>query len=200
MMTLTLRHSQTPLRDQIARVYRSLTNFRRRQSWKEHVDGGVAFLELKVSEKTGMWHVHLHLLFEGKFWDQREISHEWHCVTGDSSIVHIGRHGDKDSMAHYVTKYVTKPADSSVYADNQKLDELVVSLRGVRLALPFGSWRHLKLSEKPKCDVKWISINSVDYLRSLARDGDKDAIRWLEAAARKWSLFAQVFTAIPSGP
>jgi hypothetical protein len=193
MMTLTLRASQTPLRDQIARLYRSLTNFRRRESWKAHVTGGCAFLEAKIGEQSGLWHVHLHLLLEGSFWDQREISHEWHCVTGDSSIVHIGRRGDRESMAHYVTKYVTKPADSSVYAVNAMLDELMIAMRGVRLALPFGTWRHLRLSEKPKCDVKWISINSVDYLRSMARDGDPEAIRWLAAASRKWPLFKQTF-------
>lgn len=193
LMTLTLRHSQTPLRDQIARLYTCFSTFRRRNSWQQHVSGGVAFLETKVSEKTGLWHVHLHMLLEGSWWDVKEISREWHAVTGDSCIVDFRQVNGSDNVASYVTKYVTKPADSSVYTSHSKLDELIISLRGTRLALPFGTWRHLKLMEKPEVDVKWINVASVESLRSDAATGDARAIRFLQAAARKWPLFASLF-------
>lgn len=194
LLTLTLRHSATPLRDQIARLYTSFSTLRRRQSWRQHVTGGVAFLETKVSEKTGLWHVHLHMLIEGTFWEVREISREWHAVTGDSCIVDLRAVKDSANVASYVTKYVTKPADSSVYAQQEKLDELIVSLRGTRLALPFGTWRHLKLMEKMQLNVTWIPIASVCSLRSRASTGDVEAVRWLEAATRRWPLFETTFT------
>lgn len=193
LLTLTLRHSQTPLRDQIKRLYTSFSTFRRRASWKQHVTGGVAFLETKISDKDGLWHVHLHSLVEGSWWDVKEISREWHAVTGDSCIVDFRQVNGSDNVASYVTKYVTKPADSSVFAVSKNLDELIVSLRGTRLALPFGTWKNLKLMEKPKADVKWISVASIDSLRRNARSGDEVAIRWLEAANRKWPLFGQCF-------
>lgn len=192
-LTLTLRHSNTPLRDQIARLYRSFSNFRRRESWKRHVHGGVAFFETKIAESDGLWHCHLHILIEGSFWEIREICREWHCVTGDSSICHLKATDSSEQMASYVTKYVTKPADASVFAIPDKLSELIISLKGTRLALPFGTWRHLKLMEKPAVDVKWISISSIETLKASAASGDPDALRWLEAASRRWPLFSQSF-------
>lgn len=194
-LTLTLRHSDTPLRDQIARLYRSFSNLRRRESWKAHVTGGCAFFEAKIAESDGLWHPHLHVILEGSWWDIKEICREWHCVTGDSSIAWIKPSDGTERMAHYLTKYVTKPADSSVYALPDKLDELIISLKGVRLALPFGAWRHLNIMEKPERDTKWISIASVEKLQLDAASGDTEAIRYLEAAARKWPLFAQAFLA-----
>lgn len=193
-LTLTLRHSPTPLLDQIKRLYRSFNNFRRRESWKRNVKGGVAFFETKISETDGLWHNHLHILIEGSFWDVKEISREWHAVTGDSCIVKLKAISTNEMLAAYVTKYVTKPADSSVYSQAKRFDELVISLKGVRLALPFGTWQHLNLMEKPKLDVKWISIARVDVLRDRARENDVEAIRWIEAASRKWPLFASIFT------
>lgn len=193
MLTLTLRHSRTLLVDQIKRLYVCFNNLRRRQAWRDHVVGGVAFLELKVSERDDLWHVHLHVLCEGSFWDQREISREWHAVTGDSSIVDVRRVQDGPLAAVYVTKYVTKPADNSVFARREKLDEIICSLRGTKLCLPFGTWRSLKLMEKPKADVAWISVGSISNLQRRARENDVEAIRFLEAAARKWPLFATLF-------
>lgn len=193
MITLTLRHSQTPLTDQIDRLLASFNRLRHRKSWRQHIDGGVAFMEIKVGEKDGLWHVHLHILTEGSFWDQREISLEWHAVTGDSSIIHITKINGSEHAAHYVTKYITKPADSSVFAIEARLDELVIALRGRKLIMPFGTWRRMKLSEKPATTDEWKNVNSVDSLLINAREGDAQAQRWLAAACRKWPLFAQLF-------
>lgn len=156
-------------------------------------------MELKVGERDGLWHVHLHVLIEATYWEQREISHEWHAVTGDSSIVHITKVNSADHAAHYVTKYITKPADSSVFAVTDKLDELIVALRGRKLIMPFGSWRSMKLSEKPTKTEQWKAVASIDSLCRDAREGDKEAIRWLEAAQRKWPLFKQLFSNAPAG-
>jgi hypothetical protein len=156
-------------------------------------------MELKVSEKDGLWHVHLHILVEATFWDQREIAHEWHAVTGDSCIVHITKIQNADHAAHYVTKYITKPADSSVFAVNSKLDELIIALRGRKLIMPFGTWRSMKLTEKPAKQDGWSTIQSIDTLVSRARDGDPESARFLEAASRKWPLLSKWFSTTPSG-
>lgn len=193
-MTFTLRHSQTPLRDQLHRLRHSFNMLRRHKSWKESVRGGAAFLEVKISEKDGMWHPHLHLMVEGQFWDQREISREWHCVTGDSSIVHIKAMDDVAAMARYVTKYVTKPASKEIFCDAEKLDEFICAMKGQRLCFTFGSWRGLKLEEVPDDNVTWISVGNVSYLKSKATDGDEDAKRWIGVASRKWPLLAKMFS------
>lgn len=193
MLTFTLRHSRTPLLDQIKRLYASLTRLRHRRSWKEHMIGGCGFLEIKLSDRDGLWHVHMHFLAECSFWDQREISSEWHAVTGDSSIVDVRQVENVESASFYVTKYVTKPADTSIFLDTDRLDEFLIAIKGIKLACPFGTWKAMKLNEKPTLDVKWISVASVDKLRRDAHDGCTESIRFLEAAARKWPLFKQIF-------
>lgn len=157
-------------------------------------------MELKVGEKDGLWHVHLHILIEATFWEQREISLEWHGVTGDSSIIHITKINNSEHASRYVTKYVTKPADQSVFNNPNKLDELIIGLRGRKLIMPFGSWRSMKLSERPTATDDWKPIQSVEVLRSNARSGDVTAIHWMEAAARKWPLFRSLFAvSVPEG-
>lgn len=198
-MTLTLRHSNTPLKDQIDRLYRSFATFRRRHDFQEHVRGGAAFLEIKLSERDGLWHVHLHCIIEGKWWDQREVSAGWHAVTGDSSIVDIRPVKSGEDAARYVTKYVTKPADSSVFAVPDKLDEFMTAIKGRRLCLTFGSWRGIKLEEKPEPTSEgWNAIGSVGSLYINAKAGDENARRWLEAAHRKWPILLERCGTIPA--
>lgn len=193
-ITFTLRHSKTPLNDQIDRLYRSFSTLRRRQAWKTNVIGGAAFLEVKIG-RDGLWHPHLHCIVEGKWWDQKEISQEWHAVTGDSSIVDVRMIKDDGEAAGYVTKYVTKPAHSDVYHDPDRLDEMMTALRGRRLCMTFMSWRGIVLEPEHSDDVEWKAIGSLDSLRSRARSGDADALRWIDAAARKWPLFTALFHA-----
>lgn len=196
-LTLTLRHSATPLRDQIARLYACFNNFRRRESWRTNVNGGAAFLEVKLSAKDGLWHVHLHCLITGSYWKQTEIAEEWHAVTGDSFIVDVRRISGAEDAARYVCKYVTKPADQSVYRDTDKLDEMIVSLAGRRMCLTFGSWRGQKLDAVPEPAGEWRPIASLDTLLREAHEGDTTARRWLEAAARKWPSLSALWATAP---
>lgn len=198
-VTLTLRHSRTPLVDQLARIGRSFTALRRRQFWTSAVDGGASFLEFKVGEQDGLWHVHLHILCTGRFVNQKRLSQEWHAVTGDSSIVDVRQVKDADHVAAYVTKYVTKPADASIYARPDLLDEMISGLSGRRLCATFGTWRGLKLDDIPEDTAGWCNIASVETLRSQAAAGDAEARRYLYAAARRWPLLAKVF-AFDAGP
>lgn len=191
-VTLTLKHSPTPLTDQIDRIYRDFLVLRRRAFWTTNVVGGAAFLECKVSEFDGLWHVHLHILVQGQWMDQRHLSSEWHAVTGDSSIVHIKPVDDPGHAAHYVTKYVTKPADASVYNNPDKLKELMISLRGRRLCYTFGTWRKFKLTAAHKSDVVWVNCGSVEGLYQRRDEGDAVAKRLLEAAERKYPTLGRI--------
>lgn len=189
-ITLTLRHSHTPLSSQIDRLYRSFAVFRRRRSWLQHVKGGAAFLEVKIGD-DGLWHPHLHICAEGTWFDQKLISSEWLAVTGDSSIVHVKPIDSDEKGASYCTKYLTKPASHDVYNDPEKLDEMVCALRGRRLCMTFGTWRGVKLEPKDTDTVEWVSLGSLDTLRFKASQGDTECLSLMQAAARKWPLFAQ---------
>jgi Replication protein len=172
-VTLTLRHSHTPLHEQIDRLYRCFATLRKRAWWTENVKGGAAFLEVKLSERTGLWHVHLHLLVEGDFLLQRKLSTEWLAVTGDSSIVDVRKVADFAHVSRYVVKYVTKPLDASCFADTEKLDEAVTGLKGRRLCLTWGRWRGFRLLKSEDDGHVWTSCGSA--LRWYQRIRDEEA-------------------------
>lgn len=178
-VTLTLRASNTPLVDQLNRLTRDFTVLRRRQFWREHVTGGASFLEVKVGKNSGLWHCHLHCLVAGDFIPQKELAREWHSVTGDSFIVDVRECSDPDGRARYVTKYVTKPADSSVFSSNAKLDEFVVSMKGRRLCNTFGNWRGTPLDPSVPEDGEWKTCGSLETVMTRAAAGCPVSLRLL---------------------
>lgn len=174
-VTLTLRHSHTPLSDQLDRLYRSFNVFRRRRFWTSHVSAGAAFVEVKVSDRDGLWHPHLHILVVGDFMDAKRLSQEWLAVTGDSSRTDISLVKQHDKVGGYVTKYVSKPLDPSVFLQPDTLDEAITALAGRRLCLTFGAWRGKPLSEVPDDGTEWHSLGSTATLAYDVRSGDVEA-------------------------
>jgi hypothetical protein len=192
-VTLTQRASDTPLPDQLDKLYRDFSTLRRRDWWRRRVTGGAAFLEVKLGENSGLWHAHLHVLVEGDYLSQKELSAEWYAVTGASFIVDVRAVPDAVHRARYVTKYVTKPADASVFADPAKLAIFVAALKGRRLCLTFGSWRGVSLDPDEPTAEGWRSIAPLGQLFSDARGGDAAALRWVEALSRKYPSLPAAF-------
>ncbi len=185
-ITLTLRASHTPLREQLDLLYRHFSTLRRRRWWREHVTGGAAFLEVKIGANSGAWHCHLHILVEGEFMLQKELSNEWYCTTGSSYIVDVRACPDTAARARYVTKYVTKPADASVYAQPERLVEFIAAYKGRRACFTFGTWRGIELDPDVECTDDWESLGSLDTLVRRAQERDPASVRWLVALARKY--------------
>lgn len=185
-LTLTLRHSPTPLADQIDRLYRSFSVLRRRKAWTDNVVGGAAFLEVKISDKDGLWHPHLHILLEGQWWDCREISKEWHAVTGDSTIIDITRPRVVEDVCRYAVGYCTKTVHASIWHLPDKLDECVCALKGRRMCLTFGTWRGTPLEPDQLDDRVWVSLGRLEDVLRRAADGVAACVRWVEAAARRY--------------
>jgi hypothetical protein len=152
----------------------------------------------RSSPKHGaQWHPHLHIVTEGTYIEQKALSRAWHEVTGDSSIVDIRRVADSGDVSRYVCKYVTKPADATIFPVPDRLDEFICAIGGRRLCLTFGTWRGFKLDADPQDVATWVTIGSVETLRNDAAAGDPNAIRYLEAAQRKWPLFGALFALPP---
>jgi hypothetical protein len=55
--------------------------------------------------------------------------------------------------------------------DPERLDELILALKGKRLCLTFGTWRGCCLTQ-PIEDGTWIQLGSVQDLRQQASDGN----------------------------
>lgn len=178
-VTLTLRHNRTALKDQIDRLYACFKELRRRPVWTDAVTGSAAFCEVKVSDKDGLWHPHLHVLCVGSWIDLKELKSTWHAVTGDSTIVDVELAQSAQGVAYYVTKYVTKPLDSSVFADPNKLDEAITALRGRRLVNGAGLLKGI--CDRPTDDdvADWHNIGRLDDLLDDAGRGDAAALKIL---------------------
>lgn len=182
-ITLTLKHSTTPLKEQIKRLRSCFQELRRRPLWKHSVTGGAAFVEVKIG-RDELWHPHLHLIVEGVWIEGAELARLWHAVTGDSYVIDIRRPRDEQTVVHYVTKYVTKPADADVFRTPERLDECIMAMKGIRIMSCFGSWKGVKLRGADQADdVTWKPIGRVDAIMN-ARDAQ--AVRWREAALRRW--------------
>lgn len=173
-LTLTMKHSDTPLPDQIDRIYAAFRKLRRAACWTSAVDGGCAVLELKHSHRTRLWHVHLHCLLDGRFIQREDVQAEWWRITGDSHVIDIRRCHDADHAAHYVVKYITKPVPSSVINKPGQLREMMSAVARRRLILTWGSWRGVRLTE-PLDLTAWKSIAPLAELYKRKDAGDLDA-------------------------
>jgi hypothetical protein len=178
-VTLTLKHTDDQLANQIKRLYRSFTKLRHTTTWKETQEGGAAILEIKWSPDSRQWHPHLHVICEGRYLRQMELADAWHTVTGDSSIVDIRALKSGRDAAHYLSKYVAKGTNTEVWADDSAAQEWVTATKGVRACATFGSWRGFRLLARPDSDETWVRVDSLQNLHTRAIQGDDYAITLL---------------------
>lgn len=169
--TFTIRHDREPLKVLLERLYRAFRKLRQRPLWKERVDGGVAFLEVKLSDRSGWWHPHLHCILSGSYIPLPDIRRDWLAVTGDSWNVDLRLVRDEAEIQHYVTKYVTKALPSPAIDQPDMLDELVAALRSRRLIITFGKWRRWKLLTDPS-EASWELFAHEDEVRFRATCDD----------------------------
>lgn len=173
----------------VAAMYERLMDcwrlLRQRKEFKEHLDGGAAVPEFKLGKFSGAWHVHLHVLAVGRFWDQRAISRLWLAVTGDSSVVHVTRVWSDEQIAEkvgYVIKYATKPVHSDVIRTPHLLRQCILAMKGARLVNFFGTWKGIKeLDQEQPTD--WQSIGPLARVLAGAEAGDP----YLLAVLRAWA-------------
>jgi hypothetical protein len=179
-ITLTLRHSPTPLASQIDRFYRSFRLLRQSREWQEHVTASAAVMELKVSSRDGLWHPHIHIVATGSYWDAKELSNLWREITGDSHRVDIRAVDDREKAVGYLTSYVSKSLDASCYVRQEMLDEAVKALRGRHMITTTGAWRGTELTAPAEDDHEWIDVGSLVELHQRAKEGDDVATRYLD--------------------
>ncbi len=179
-LTLTLKHSDSPLPEQLDRLYASFRRLRRARFWQRDVDGGCAVLEISHGRTDQLWHVHLHCLLQGRYLPHADIKAEWLRITGDSNIVDIRPVYSAVHAAKYVTKYITKPLASTIINKPGPLAELISACNRRRLVLTWGCWRGVRLSA-PLDPTTWQPLVPLDELYLRREDGDEDAYALLFA-------------------
>lgn len=196
LCTLTLSGQSESLADLLDRLYRHFKALRQTELWTKAVDGGCAFLEVKWSAKANRWHPHLHLILEGRYLPQAELSNTWRALTKDSWIVDVRQINDSENASNYVTKYVTKPLNTSFSGNPDRLDEAVVAMKGRRLVFCFGSWYGTPLNAAEDTDLfdestdpaVWTSVGSLSSVLARSRAGDEAAKHLLEYLESKTCL------------
>lgn len=183
-LTLTLKTTDHPLKDELDRLYESFRKFRSRPKIAACLQGGIAFLELTYSSKTEGWHPHLHVLFIGDFLPQQVAAHEWHMITQDSYIVDVRAVKD-DAAVGYVAKYLGKAVPANVYHSPDLLQEVMRALDHRRTFTTFGTWRGLHLLDPETTADGWTCIGSLSNFLALAASGDPDAARVIAALRRE---------------
>jgi len=177
-VTLTLRTNDRPLDVQLDRLYEAFKTLRKSALWKNTQTGGIAFLELKRDKAGERWHPHFHILTQGKFLPQVELSKLWKVITTDSHIVDVRLVRDLSKATEYVTKYASKPMDSTVFERTESLDEAIVALKHRRLMMTFGNWKGLKATETPTA-AAWTRLDTLDNMLFTAATGCKETARIL---------------------
>lgn len=172
--TVTLKHSDDPLADQLKRLYQSFAKLRRMPVWKESQKGGAMICEVKIGN-DGKWHPHLHIISEGHWMDQREIRAAWYQITKDSHVVDVRLLDRAKDAANYVSKYVTKGCSDNVWLDLDRAQEWVTASKGLRICGTFGTWRGFALTKVDTTADDWQVVDSMTNLYQRARDGEEHA-------------------------
>jgi hypothetical protein len=156
---------------------------RRLQLWKEKIRGGAVMTEIKWSKTSGgHWHPHMHILCDGDWIDQDRLRAAWFAITRDSDQVDVSRITDLGKALGYVTKYASKPMDSSFTMRPGLLREAMRVLKGQRLCACFGTWHGTPLNDseeivEDETDVltNWRCKGTLRTLGYSAEQGDKAA-------------------------
>ena len=186
-MTLTLKSSNAPLREQVDHLTKHARNFRYRPLLKRALRGGIYFLQVTYNESTEQWHPHLHILADMDYIDQRALSKLWLSVTLTSKIVDIRTIRDPRYAAGYVSRYVARPAQLAELPP-QAVTEIVDALHGKRLAGTFGTGTKAKLLQREDLDpADWITVGTWYNVTQLAPH-DQRAYQILKAWTTKTPL------------
>lgn len=152
-LTLTLKHSEAPLKHQIDHLYGAFKEFRRLKIFKKNCKGGIWFFQIKKSRKDNLWHPHLHCILDSAFISQNELSQSWLRITKSSSIVDIRKIYNVEKIANYVARYAARPSNLAELEPDERL-ELFQTMHRRRLCGKWGDITGVDLSgqHRPNSD------------------------------------------------
>ena len=186
MVTLTMLQNDSPLSEQIDRMYKCFKELRKSDLWQNARPRGYCVLEICRSTDGLRWHPHLHLLANTPYILDDLLKAEWFKITGDSYIVDIRRVNSKARDRHrdYLCGYLTKPATAEILMHDDILTEWIDALLHRHVLISFG---RPKLADKPPAPEDpqdWCLIGSLGgLLEAFARD-DPQAAHWLARIGR----------------
>jgi len=168
-----------------------LAKLRRRKIARDWKAGVYA---IEVTNESRGWHVHLHLLVETPWVDQKQLAKVWAEIVGqDFAIVWVSR-ADKTGVAKEVMKYVVKGSQMAKWTPSE-IRQYVESIESVRLFGRFGDlhgaeaeWRReIELEEQREFTCECGSTE-FDYLHDLDY---QTAIRIVRGPPGSWDMYLE---------
>lgn len=180
-ITLTLKHSNAPLAEQLDWLRSSFRRLRQRALWRHRVTGGYAFLEVTWNTQDEQWHPHMHVLCRCKYIPRRDLSALWFQVTKGSMVSDIRVVRSAKGAAFYVTKYAGKTPDLTSVMDLERALDYLEATRKSRLYIAFGDVERPPPFVPPDDGLPndWESHDSLSSVFLHANRGDFDAKRVL---------------------
>jgi len=168
MITLTMPHDDKGLGKNLQKLSRAFKLLKAHPWWRNNVTGGYAFLEITHNPETQQWHPHFHILAWAKFIPYDQLKQMWTAALGvERAIIWVTRLTDGAASAAYVTKYLSKGADASVYKDPDVLAEYEIATRGTHFVRAFGAPPH----KNPRVADALDGLHAVRKAQAHAEEG-----------------------------
>ena len=168
-MTLTLRNQEL-LRGGMEKIIESFKTLRLKKM-PECFNGGLVGYEAHLG-KDGLWNIHCHVLYDGKYIDQAELSETWKKITGDSEVVWVSSVLGKGYKCKYRNKRIS--------AQQSALDYILkYVVKGVGVNVDVESWSGVSIKD----DEDW---NQVDIGTAMSPFELKNEAR--SAGDARWTV------------
>lgn len=157
-LTLTIKHSDAPLMFQIDTLYRCFQKLKKSSLFQRRVNGGIWFFQTKISERSGEWHPHLHVLLDAEYIYRAHISDLWLSITGHSPVIDIRTVHGGDQIAGYVSRYASNPVSLKDTPVDRYM-ELYDTFKGRKICGKWGTAKDVHLRPPPFTDDgQWRSV------------------------------------------
>lgn len=198
-VTLTGQSANKTLKEASTQITTAFRELRRSKLWKQHVNSGIWTKEIKPGKVEGTWNVHLHMIIDGKYFPQKDLSEAWLKATGDSMIVDIRKIHDDKGAASYVTKYIAKPGNFSRWSEAEIVN-FAIATKGDRLLGTFGKLHSMVKLDEEKPESEQLSGKTISAykLLQLASEDVPAARTAVELLARCGGFYAACVAASPT--
>jgi hypothetical protein len=152
-LTLTLKNIREISKADVQDLRKDFERLRRRF---KQIQGG--FYVVQATNRGKGWHLHLHILFDGFFINQKELSEAWAEITGGSFIVDIRKVQDpKTAVRYLLSDFLQAPRIRP-----EDAEEFNGIFKGSRLVQPFGKYKATKFRVPYKCPdcgrIEWTEL------------------------------------------
>jgi hypothetical protein len=158
-LTLTIKNlpNETFSREDVRRIRDNFGKLRKRYARK--IKGG--FYVVQATNHGDGWHLHLHILYDGSYIDQEDLSRAWHEITGDSYVLWLRRVKEpRRAIQYLLSDFSGKPR---IRPEDRETYNRVFS--GSRLVNPFGCYHATKFKKPWKCPecggTSWVFIEDI---------------------------------------